>query len=209
MAIPLSRYIGGIYLDRSFVGQNPSVKPFTPVPVEYQKKVMNTLNTYVFAPDAFDADSYLIPYLQRQRRGFNFFGNPEDPRPEEYVLDLQAYTLNYILNSSTMNRANRTTLYGNTYSSADILADINGMLFDADLKTNVNLYRQNIQTEYVKTLGNILNKGDQYDNASKAAALNSLRTLRDKISKAASSNEQTKAHRANLIFLIDKALVIK
>lgn len=209
MAGPMSRYIGGVYLDRSFVGQNPAVKPFTPVPADYQKKIMSTLSTYVFAPDAFNADAYLIPYLQSQRRGFNFFGHPEDPKPELIALALQMYTLSYILNSSTLNRANRTTLYGNTYSSADILNDINGMLFDADLKTNVNLYRQNIQTEYVKMLANIVNTGEQYDNASKAAALNSLRILRDKINKASSSNEQSKAHRANLIFLIDKALVIK
>ena len=74
MAIPIAMYIGGIYIDRSFVGQNPSVAPFTPVPVEYQKKALDVLNTYIFSPNAFDADSYLFPYLQMQRRGFNFYG---------------------------------------------------------------------------------------------------------------------------------------
>ena len=43
MAMPMSKYIGGIYVDRSFAGQNPSVKPFTPVPVEYQKQALKRI----------------------------------------------------------------------------------------------------------------------------------------------------------------------
>ena len=150
MAIPLAMYIGGIYIDRSFVGQNPSAAPFTPVPADYQKKALDVLNTYIFSPNAFDADSYLFPYLQRQRRGFNFFGNPEDPKPELMVYYLQSYVLECLLNEYTLARANRTTLYGNTYPSANIMNDVTAMIFDADIKSDVNLYRQNLQTEYVK-----------------------------------------------------------
>jgi len=209
MAIPLAMYVGGIYIDRSFVGQNPNVAPFVPVSIEYQKKALSALDTYVFSPNAFDADNYLIPYLQRQRRGFNFFGNPEDPKPELNVYYLQSYVLECLLNQFTLARANRTTLYGNTYSSANILNDVTGMVFDADIKSDVNLYRQNLQTEYVRKLSDILLKGNNYDDPSRAAALNTLRNIKDKLNKANSNNEQTKAHRANLQFLIDKALVIK
>ncbi|MEP6846793.1 MAG: zinc-dependent metalloprotease [Panacibacter sp.] len=209
MAIPLSRYIGGIYVDRSFVGQNPSVAPFTPVPADYQKKVKDVLNTYVFAPDAFNTDSYLFPYLQRQRRGFNLGGSTEDPKPDVYILALQTYVLEGILDAVNLSRTNRTTLYGNTYSSANIMNDLAVMLFDADLKTDVNLYRQNVQTAYVKMVAGIVNKGEDYDDASRAAALNTLKNIKDKLNKTSASNEQTKAHRANLQFLIDKALVIK
>jgi hypothetical protein len=208
MAIPLAMHIGGIYTDRSFVGQNPSVAPFTPVPVAYQKKVLAVLNTYIFAPGAFDADSYLFPYLQRQRRGFNFFGNPEDPKPELTVSYLQSYVLDCLLNQYTLARANRTTLYGNTYSSAGILNDVTSIVFDADIKTDVNLYRQNLQAEYVKKVTGILTKTG-HDDPSKAAALSALRTIKEKIDKGVSTNEQTKAHRASLQFIIDKALVIK
>ena len=209
MSIPLAMYVGGVYIDRSFVGQNPNVAPFVPVPVEYQKKALSVLDMYVFSPNAFDADSYLIPYLQRQRRGFNFFGNSEDPKPELNVFYLQSFVLQCLLNESTLARANRTTLYGNTYSSANILNDVTAMVFDADIKSDVNLYRQNLQTEYVRMLSNILLKANSYDDPSRAAALNTLRTIKEKMNKANSNNEQTKAHRANIQFLIDKALVIK
>ena len=209
MALPLAMYIGGVYVDRSFVGQNAATAPFTPVPADYQKKAMVTLNTYIFSPNAFDADAYLIPYLQMQRRGFNFFGNPEDPKPDRYVYFLQTAVLEEIMDASTLARANRTTLYGNTYAPANILNDLTANVFDADIKGDVNLYRQNLQTTYVTMLANIVNKGDDYEDASKAAALSALKNIKDKLAKAGSGNEQTKAHRANLQFIIDKALVIK
>ena len=209
MAIPLSMYIGGIYIDRSFVGQNAAAPPFTPVPADYQKKALDVLNTYIFSPTAFDADTYLLPYLQRQRRGFNFGGGTEDPKPEMFALAIQGYVLESILNNTHLARANRSTLYGNSYSSASIMNDVTAAIFDADIKTDVNLYRQNLQTEYVNMIAKIVNKGDDYDNASKAAALNTLKNIKEKLNKSNSNNEQTKAHRANLQFLIDKALVIK
>src|SRR5580765_7895164 len=63
MAAAVSRYIGGIYVDRSYVGQNSTNKPFTPVPVAYQKKASELLAKYIFAPNAFDADAPLFAYL--------------------------------------------------------------------------------------------------------------------------------------------------
>ncbi|CAN5489820.1 zinc-dependent metalloprotease [soil metagenome] len=209
MALPLAMYIGGVYVDRSFVGQQTTAAPFTPVPADYQKKAMDVLNTYIFAPNAFDADAYLIPYLQMQRRGYNFGGFPEDPKPDMYVYFLQSSVLEEILDASTLARANRTTLYGNTYAPANILNDLTANIFDADIKGDVNIYRQNLQTTYVTMLAKIVNKPDEYDNSAKAASLNTLKNIKDKLNKASSNNEQTKAHRANLQFLIDKALVIK
>jgi hypothetical protein len=66
MAQSVSRYIGGIYVDRSFFGQETTTKPFTPVSAAYQKKAMALLSKYVFAPDAFKGDAALFPYLQIQ-----------------------------------------------------------------------------------------------------------------------------------------------
>ncbi|CAN5632450.1 zinc-dependent metalloprotease [soil metagenome] len=209
VANAIGKYVTGIYVDRSYVGQNPAVTPFTQVPADYKKRAMNVLNDYVFAPTAFDADTYLLPYLQQQRRGYNFFGTTEDPKPELFVQDLQSYVLDGIMGSGSLARSNRTTLYGNTYAPASILNDLTSMVFDADLKTDVNIYRQNLQTDYVKKLAAILNKIDEYDNASKAAALSALKNIKAKLGKAGSANDQTTAHRESRLFLIDKALVIK
>ena len=109
-----------------------------------------------------------------------------------------------------MSRINNSTLYGNTYTTADLMVDITNAVFAADLKTNVNLYRLNLQTEYVKGLSAIVSAPvSPYDNASKAAMYNTLRKIKGMLATAISTDEQTKAHRANLSFLIEKALSVK
>lgn len=206
MAASLSRFIGGVYVDRSFVGQQTTTAPFTPVPEAYQKQALELLSKYIFAPDAFDADRAIFPYLQIQRRGFGFMGNNEDIKPQTTFLGLQMSTLAQLLHPATLSRINNSGLYGNTYSVASVMSDLSDDIFSADLKSNVNLFRQNLQTEYVKATSAIVNAPGGYDNASKAAALSTLIKVKGQLTNAVSTDEQTKAHRTALTFLIDKAL---
>ena len=209
IAAAISRFVGGVYVDRSFVGQKTTVAPFTPVPVAYQKKAMALLGKYVFAPNAFDADIPLFPYLQIQRRGFGFFGSNEDFKPQNTFMSIQLSTLAQILHPNTLTRINNSGLYGNTYSVASVMNDLANDIFAADLKSNVNLFRQNLQTEFIKASASIVSSPGGYDNASKAAALSTLKKVKTQLGGAVSTNEQTKAHRTNLTFLIDKALAVK
>ncbi|MES2653154.1 MAG: zinc-dependent metalloprotease [Bacteroidota bacterium] len=206
MAAALSRFIGGVYVDRSFVGQQTTTAPFTPVPEAYQKQALALLSKYIFAPDAFDADKAIFPYLQIQRRGFGFMGNNEDIKPQTTFLSLQMSTMVQLLHPGTLSRINNSGLYGNTYSVASVMNDLSDDIFAADLKTNVNLFRQNLQTEYVKATAAIVAAPGGYDNASKAAALSTLIKVKKQLTTAVSTDEQTKAHRTALTFLIDKAL---
>lgn len=211
MANAVSRYIGGVYVDRSFTGQSETAKPFTPVSADVQKKALALLNKYIFSPGTFNVDAALFPYLQMQRRGFNFFGSTEDYKPQSIVQSIQLMLLAQLMHPVTLQRINNSGLYGNTYTTADLTSDLNKYLFAEDLKTNVNLYRLNLQTEYVKGLAAIATSAlpNAYDNASKSAALASLKKIKAMLATAASTNEQTKAHRINLNFLIDKALSVK
>ena len=72
----------------------------------------------------------------------------------------------------------------------------------------MNLYRQNLQTEYVKAAAAIVAAPAGYDNASKAAALSTLQKIKGQLATSTSTDEQTKAHRASLSFLIDKATAV-
>ncbi|HSC55412.1 MAG TPA: zinc-dependent metalloprotease [Phnomibacter sp.] len=208
MANAVANYIGGVYVDRSYPGQGSTVKPYTPVPVAYQKKAMELLSKNVFAPNAFDADAPLYPYLQGQRRGFGYFGATEDPKPQNAVLNLQVSVLQRILNPATTQRINTSSLYGNTYSVADVMNDLMTACFAADIKSNVNLYRQNLQTEFVKGVASIANAPAGFDNATKAAALSTLKKIKSLL-VGGGGNAQSVAHRTNLNFLIDKALAVK
>jgi hypothetical protein len=211
MASAVSRYIGGVYIDRSFAGQGTN-KPLTPVPLATQKRAMEVLNKYVFAPDAFNGDEQVYAYLQLQRRGFNFFTQTEDPKITSGYTSLQNFsTLSHILHPATMQRITNSRLYGNQYSVAAVMSDLTKGIFNADITGKVNVYRQYLQTQYVKSTANILTSSPMagYDEISKAAALYTLKKIKGMMATAVSPDEETRAHRANLVYLIDNALETK
>ncbi|MDH5598009.1 MAG: zinc-dependent metalloprotease [Cyclobacteriaceae bacterium] len=208
LTIGVASYIGGVYVDRSFPEQNSDSKPLTPLPADKQREAMRLLSKYVFAPDAFKNEDAIYPYLQTQRRGFNFFGSPEDPKIQSYPARTQSLAFAFILNPSTLERINNTSIYGNNYSITEVFSDLVSAIFDADSKGSVNLYRQNAQTELVNQFVGILNAKTGYDNASKAAAYTSLKDIQKKINTSV-GNAQTKSHRAYLSFLIDRGFETK
>nr|MBA2745584.1 zinc-dependent metalloprotease [Flavisolibacter sp.] len=211
MIAAVSRYIGGVYVDRSFPEQQASVKPFTPVPLAYQKKAMSILSKYVFAPNAFDADAPVFAYLIPQRRGFNQAGNGDDFKVTGNFISQQVNgALSHLLHPATLQRITNSRLYGNQYSVADVMSDLNSAVFTADLKTNVNVYRQYLQTQYVKYLLSIVeDKNKQYDDVAKAGALHSVKKVKTLMGTALSTNEETRAHRSGIVFLINQALEAK
>lgn len=210
MVASVSRYVGGIYIDRSFPEQKSANKPFTPVPVATQKKAMEVLAKYVFAPDAFKEDAQVYPYLQLQRRGFNFFSTTEDYKVTAAQNSIAAGALAHIMHPTTMQRITNTRAYGNTYGAADVLGDLSKAIFDADMAGNVNVYRQYLQTTFVKNLAMVVAAPQGVDDVTKAAARYTLKKLRTKLAApAAAANEETKAHRSNLVFLIDDATAVK
>ncbi len=207
MSSAVSRIIGGVYIDRTLPEQNSGTKPYTPVPLAQQKRAMDLLSKYIFAPNAFDADAQVFPYLQWQRRGFNQPGTGEDYKITGSILAIQTNTtLAHILHPSTLQRITNSRLYGNQYSVADVMNDLVKGIFDADMAGNVNVYRQYLQISFVRGASQLVADNSPLDAVSKGAAYYTLKKLRTKISAASAGNEETKAHRANMVFLIDKAL---
>jgi hypothetical protein len=209
----VSRYVGGVYVDRSYVGQNTTEKPFTPVSKAQQKRAIEILNKYAFAPDAFDADIPLYPYLQLQRRGFNFFSSTEDPKISTNYLSMQTdAALEHILHPTTLQRISNTSLYGNSYSVAEVMNDLINGIFKADLSGKVTMQRQYLQTYFVKQaieIADVNNTKSEYDDISRAAARQTLKQIKLLFSTAISLDESTKAHRNHITFLINNALAIK
>lgn len=202
-----SRFIGGIYVDRSVVGQEGAKQPFTPVAYQDQKRAMQLLSKNIFSPNAFDMPSDLFSHLAMQRRGFNFFGNTEDPKIHEIVLFTQRSALQHLLHENTLQRLSDTELYGNSYALAEFMTDLNQSIFDADISASVNSFRQNLQLEYTKMLIDILNKdkAGKYNNMAKSMALYNLNIIRAKAGSS-TGDVETKAHKAHLRTLIDNAL---
>ena len=202
----ISRYIGGVYIDRAMAGQEGGKQPYTPVAYEDQKRAMNALKTYVFAPNAFDAPNDLYNYLAMQRRGFNFFGGPEDPKIHSQVLNYQKNVLNHILHPNTLQRITDSELYGNTYKLSTFMTDLNNAIFKSDIYSSVNSFRQNLQLEYTNMLIGMLTgkQSSKYTNNSKSMALYNLKAIRTMA--APSGNIASRAHKQHLRILIDNAI---
>jgi hypothetical protein len=205
----ISRYIGGVYVDRSFYGQNGATKPFTPVDIKDQKRAMQALAVYVFSPSATNAPSDLYGYLQMQRRGFNFFGGGEEPRIHDRIMLIQSNVLDHLLHQNTLRRITDSRLYGNKYSAIDMMTDLTNACFKEDAATNANTFRQNLQMDYVKRLIRIADtktSANSYDDIARSAAMAQLKNIKRMISNPNPAlNAETNAHRDHLILLIDKA----
>lgn len=207
MARSVSNYIGGVYVDRSFPGQNSKNLPFTPVAEAQQKRALQLIDRYLFAPSAFGSEQEHYNYLQRQRRGFNFFGNSEDPKLDVLVSGIYYTVLYPILHPATLRRMNNSALYGNEYSVHELISDLNSSVFDADLKSSVGIFRKSLQQIYVDRLINIYeNKQMNYGIETKAIVFDALSQLHKKLAKNGSGDAATKAHRKLLSHQIAQVL---
>ncbi|PQJ78579.1 zinc-dependent metalloprotease [Polaribacter porphyrae] len=203
----VARYIGGVYVDRSNIGQEGGTQPYTPVSLEDQKRAMNALKKYIFAPNAFEAPKDVYTHLARQRRGYDFFGGPEDPKIHEQVLGYQTYVLSHLMHPNTLQRISNSTLYGNNYKLSTYMTDLNNMMFKPDVYGSINSFRQNLQAVYTKRLISMIagKTSSRFTVAAKSMAIYNLKNIRTWVSNG-SGDLATKAHKNHLKTLITNAM---
>lgn len=199
----ISRQIAGVHVDRSMVGQDTDMKPFTPVSYEEQKSAMDALTKYGFAPNAFENSEALYPYLQQQRRGFNTPYSGEDPKIHERILGIQMMVADQLLNRSVLNRMVNSSLYGNTYSLSSYFKDLHDAIFKFDKNKSVNSFRQNLQVAFVKKLINLA-KDKNLHAMVQAQVYSKLNTISREMKNANPSGISTNTHRDYVAFLIQK-----
>lgn len=209
-AASISRYVGGVYVERGFPGQPGAKDPFTPVSLADQKRAMNALRLHVFAPNAFDAAAPVWKYLQQQRRGFGFFSQSEDPKIHDRSLAIQRNVMAHLLHPATMKRLTDSRLYGNQYSVTAMTAELTDAVFAVDWTTSVNAFRQNLQLEYLDRLIDIAGLGEKpeagFDRPSQSAALAQVQRIGQLVRSNPGTDAETKAHRAHLALKLTKAL---
>ena len=203
----IARFIGGVYVDRSTIGQAGGQRPYTPVSLSEQKRALNALNTHVFSPNAFRAPSNLYSLLAKQRRGFEFFSGPEDPKIHDQVLSYQTRVLAHIMHPNTLQRIIDSELYGNRYSLSEFMGDLNSAIFQADLSTDINTFRQNLQAVYVTRLIDMVNgkSSSRFKIPAQSMAIYNLEQI-DKWLKKPVGNTSSVAHRNHIKLLVGNAL---
>ncbi|AXG71086.1 Met-zincin [Kordia sp. SMS9] len=203
----ISRFIGGVYVDRAMQGQAGGTQPYTPVSYKDQKRAMKALKDHLFAPNANDVPTDLYTHLARQRRGFNLGRGTEDPKIHNAALRRQMNVLYHILHPNTLQRIVDSELYGNTYKIQEYMRDLNKAIFNADINTSVNSFRQNLQIEYTNMLIEMLTgkSSGRFNNVAKSMAVYNLKTVR-RFAANGLGDLATKAHKTHLKTLIDNAM---
>ena len=138
--------------------------------------------------------------MQAQRRGFS---GPGEPLIHARILNAHKSVLNHLLHKRVLARITDSGLYGNQYG--EMMGDLSGAVFDADLDGPVNSIRQNLQQEYVDRMIGVF-ESSGFDHVSKAAALSSLKSIQKTIMSAPESEASTMAHRDLLLHKIEQAL---
>ena len=169
--IAISRFIGGVQIDRSLHGQNGAApEPFTPIPKGEQQKALTALESHLFGPGALSYPDGLISKLQLQRRGFDFFDldQNEDPKIHDSVLGMQKRVLDQILHPHTLEQMIDSELYGNTYDIGTFMSELDNLVMEGDAEQKPDTFREALQLEYIDRL--IKMSGLEDDSKHPAAA---------------------------------------
>ena len=205
----VSRYVGGVHVNRTPPGASV-VPPYRPVSARQQRRAMEVLATYIFAPDALGGSESVFQHLQQQRRGFDFYDEPEDPKLHAMMLSVQKRILDHLLHPRTLQRISDSQLYGNDYELTQMLDELTGAIFDADMRGSVNSVRQNLQVEYLERLVSIWRgkKSKNVSHLARSAVFAQLEQLAKQLNAKRRTNAGTKAHRRHLQFIVERALSV-
>jgi len=207
-AAVISRQVGGVHVERDWAQGDAR---YIPVGLGEQQEAMQALADIVFSPTAFAIPPALYASLQPQPRQFDFMGKTEDPKIHEQVLAAQRAALDHLMNPVVLKRLTDTRLYGNQYPVAAMMTDLTDAIFEADLKSDVNTFRQALQVEYVGRLASMVS-GDAraaLDAPSQSIATHELQRLGKSLDRKRNGDLETRAHTAHLLLLIDRALDLK
>jgi hypothetical protein len=203
----LAHHVGGVYVNRSIVGQPGAQTPFVPVTLADQQRAMAGLANHLFSPTALSAPGELYSHLQAQRRLWNLLDETEDPKLHEWLLAIQRGVLAHLLHPTVMTRITDSRLYGNQYPLADVMQDLTDAIFAEDLRGDVNTFRQNLQLEYVTKLTEIATgEAEDYDYPSQSMALFHLRGIERTLRNRRRGDVETQAHTVNVLYVIANAL---
>ena len=204
----ISRHIGGVYVDRAYIGQRDSSTPFRAVPYSEQKRAIKALDTYLFSPTAFNFSPSILMRLQSQRRGFNHISQTEDPKIHDQVMGMQNNVLNQLLHQNVLKRLTDSGLYGNKYNLGEFMSDLTIFIYKDDMRGDVNTFRQNLQAEYTKRLINVMNPDNTniYGHHAQAVALKNLNDIKNFIRKQTGVSSATQTHRMYIHHLVQNAL---
>lgn len=175
----ISRYVGGVYVERAVQGQAAGIAPFKPVEADKQRRALLAMAKYAFAPDALAAPPDLYAHLQQQRRGFGHSDGTEDPKLHDIIFRMQTGLLSHVLHPLTLQRIQDSALYGNEVSVDEVLSSLTSAICTGDDPARpISTLRQNLQLDYINRLLAIAHNGAHH-HATQSSALLQVERIRN------------------------------
>ena len=112
------------------------------------------------------------------------------------------------MNPVVLRRISDSRQYGNQYPLGSVADDLTNAIFNDDLRGDVNTFRQNLQLEYVNRLIAMVSGASkaQFDYLSQSTALHNLRQIESTLQGNRGIGAETRAHRANILYTIERGL---
>ncbi|MBD3232856.1 MAG: DUF5117 domain-containing protein [candidate division Zixibacteria bacterium] len=221
-AANVSKYIGGIYMERDHIGTPNGELPLIPVSSVRQREAMQFLGEYIFDADEFVFTTQLLKKLQPERMP-DFTGIPYtivrlDYPVHNVVLAIQQNALNQLYNPIRLQRLIDIPLYYDAeeyaFTIEELFSGVRGMIWsEVEIAKDVNSFRRNLQRAHLNRIVDIvLGKNKLYPEDARTLAWVDLRELKHGIKSALNSRSidtMTRGHLEESLARIDAALEAK
>lgn len=209
---PAVKYIGGQYMNRDRVGDGRD--PFVNVPKAEQEKALQLLVDRVFAANALTLSGETLRAFGPERRaGWNMrptIGGRFDFPYHTLVLDLQSSVLGQLLDASRLARIrDGETKFGQAevVSIPELFDALTGAIWSDLGARAISGSRRDLQRAYLDAMTELLvDPADGTPADARSVARWELNQLKGRLQAATSGDPYTRAHLAESVARIDKAL---
>lgn len=214
----IPRFVGGIYTNRSHIGDVGGKEPYIVVSAADQRKALQLLTTRIFAADAFNFPPELLNRLAVERmEDFNgsLWKNRLDYPVHSIVNNIQTSPLATLYNVDVLTRLEDNEVkFGageQPFTMAEMFQTVRDAIWSELSKgENINSYRRELQRDHLEMLTQLLlkpAKGTPNDAIALARAdATYLKKQVDSAAKSKKADVYTKAHLEEVSAKIDATL---
>jgi len=224
-----SRYVGGIYVNRSHKGDEKAAEPFVVVEAKKQREALEMLEKNVFNDEPFKFPPKLYNHLAASR--WNHWGVDMPPRTDYAVHDIllmwQSRILAQLLSSTTLNRLHDSELRlpadQDAFTAAELIDRLTKAIFAetdklqpgeyTNRKPAISSLRRNLQRAYLRNLSDLALGDSNAPHDCQTIAYSQLSALGDRVKKTLNANikldDYSKAHLEETAARIQKILDAK
>jgi hypothetical protein len=209
----VSRYIGGLHINRNHKGDANEKPTLMPISAGEQKRALNLLNTYLFAANAFTMPSTYYTHLT-SNPGASFIQSilsPKDYPIRDTLSSIQERGLQYVFSPTVLSRiSNNEFKVSDTLTLPTLFHSVGDTVWsELETKSNINVLHRQLQRTHLDTMiAMVTNTSNQAPEDARMLAWDQLRRLQTgiRLAQARPHDEYTRIHLDESLMRIQRAL---